>query len=250
MPVHLNINIDGVFKTADRIMDAVSSLILTLTGYLSSFILSFTIPRAFLAAWLIPIYICKLVLRMASATLYNFIHILTPAGWSRLSGCAEVYRSLGDTLAHAQLEGRYKFKQDEVFHVEKEGLGWMPSAPFGADTHEFDVCGASVRYIHLRASYSSILQDGRRSHRPVVFLHGNPSWSYTWRNVFPSLLERGHDVYAIDWLGHGRSDKILDTKSMSIELHIRTLVRFFEVTEVRDAILAAHDWGGYVLCLP
>jgi pimeloyl-ACP methyl ester carboxylesterase len=64
--------------------------------------------------------------------------------------------------------------------------------------------------------------------------------------VFPSLLEQGHDVYAIDWLGHGRSDKILRPQSITLELHIYTLVKFFEVTELENGIIAAHDWGGYV----
>jgi pimeloyl-ACP methyl ester carboxylesterase len=62
----------------------------------------------------------------------------------------------------------------------------MEGAPWAHDIHEFDVCGATVRYIHLRPSYSSVLQDGRRTHRPVVFLHGNLSWSYLWRNVISS----------------------------------------------------------------
>jgi len=63
--------------------------------------------------------------------------------------------------------------------------------------------------------------------------------------VFPSLLDSGHDVYAIDWLGHGRSDKILRPQAITFELHIRTLVKFFEVAELGNAIIAAHDWGGY-----
>ncbi|KAL4805417.1 Alpha/Beta hydrolase protein [Aspergillus unguis] len=227
-------------------MESVSTGILTLAGYLSSFILSFTISRLFLAAFLIPLYLYKLTLRMIPDLLRNWTYLLNPSGWAHLTKSTDDYRSKSDTIAHSQLDGGYTFRPNDILHIKKDTPGWMDSAPFAADTHEFQVCGATARYIHLRASYSSVLQDGRRTHRPIVFLHGNPSWSYMWRNVFPSLLERGHDVYAIDWLGHGRSDKILDKQAISFELHVRTLRTFFEVTDASGCILAAHDWGGTI----
>ncbi|KAL4782588.1 Alpha/Beta hydrolase protein [Aspergillus varians] len=249
MPLHVNIDTDRIVRIAVCNLEAVSTGVMAFAGYLSSLILYFTINRIFLAAILIPLYLYKVALSLLPSAIKNSLNLLTPCGWSRLAENAEEYREDSDALAHSQLDGSYRFEADEVFHVKKNSRGWMETAPWANDTHEFNVCGATVRYVHLRASYSRILQDGRRIHRPIVFLHGNPSWSYMWRNVFHPLLERGHDVYAIDWLGHGRSDKILCPEAITFELHIRTLVRFFEVTELQDAIIAAHDWGGCIaLC--
>lgn len=62
--------------------------------------------------------------------------------------------------------------------------------------------------------------------------------------VFPALVERGHEVYALDWLGHGRSDKIIRPEAITFELHMRTLQQFFESTGLENATLVAHDWGG------
>ncbi|KAL4884936.1 Alpha/Beta hydrolase protein [Aspergillus karnatakaensis] len=249
MPFHLNIDTERLFKSADRAFEVVSTTIMTLLAHLTSFTLSFTISRIALTAILLPLYLYKLMLSMLPSVIRNSFNVLTPGGWSSLVAQTDQYRSKSDTLAHEQLEGSYKFKPDEVFHVDRNSRGWMESVPWANDTEEFDVCGATVRYIHLKPSYSTVLQDGKKSHRPIVFLHGGISWSYMWRNVFPSLLEQGHEIYAIDWLGHGRSDKILRPDAITFELHICTLTRFFEVTELEDAIVAAHEWGGcVVLC--
>lgn len=183
MPFHINVQLDSILKSTACNMEAVSTGVMTVAGYLSSFLLSFTINRIFLAAILVPVYLSKVALCLIPSAIKNSINLVTPTGWSNLVRNSEHYRSRSDTLAHSQLDGSYKFEPDEVFHVEKDSSGWVKSAPWANDTHEFSVCGATVRYIHLRASYSSVLQDGRRTHRPIVFLHGNLSWSYLWRNV-------------------------------------------------------------------
>ncbi|KAL4942372.1 hypothetical protein BDV06DRAFT_235459 [Aspergillus oleicola] len=237
------------FKLADAAVDTIKTVIMSIIAYLSSFFLSFTVNRLFLTAILLPLYLYKIALSMLPHAFKNSIKLLTPNGWTALIKQTEQYRSKSDTLAQSQLEGTYRFKANEVFHIDRGSRGWIPSAPWANDTHEFTVCGATVRYIHLKPSYSSVLQDGKKVHRPIVFLHGSPSWSYLWRNVLPPLLEGGHDIYAIDWLGHGRSDKILDPQAITFELHVRTLQEFFNVSGVENAILAAHDWGGCIaLC--
>ena len=57
------------------------------------------------------------------------------------------------------------------------------------------------------------------------------------------LLEEGHELYALDWLGYGRSDKP-QRESITFELHMRTLSAFFNHVQLKDAMLVAHSWGG------
>lgn len=59
-------------------------------------------------------------------------------------------------------------------------------------------------------------------------------------------MSDGHEVYALDWLGHGASDKPTSAPLISFDLHIRTLVEFFERYDVRNCYIAAHDWGGFI----
>jgi pimeloyl-ACP methyl ester carboxylesterase len=57
------------------------------------------------------------------------------------------------------------------------------------------------------------------------------------------FLEEGHEIYALDWLGHGRSDKPR-RDSITFELHMRTLSAFFNQLQLENVIMVAHSWGG------
>lgn len=65
--------------------------------------------------------------------------------------------------------------------------------------------------------------------------------------VIPTLSERGLDVYALDWVGFGMSDKPLVAEEISFELHMRTLISLFERYDLSETHILAHDWGGWVL---
>ncbi|EAW13696.1 haloalkane dehalogenase family protein [Aspergillus clavatus NRRL 1] len=233
----------SLYRQIKGSVKAVIALTIMGSGYLSSVLLSSTIIRALLAYALLLPYLLKLAYKTLPTILWNAPKLVTP---NTLVRDTEQYRKRADAVAQAQLEGKHRFARDEVLRTERNGKGWMANMPWQDHTGEFTVCGATVRYVHLKPSYRSVAQDVKTTHRPIVFLHGNPSWSFMWRDVFPALLERGHEVYAVDWLGHGRSDKILRPEAITIELHTRTLMQFFEHTGVEDATLVAHDWGGCV----
>lgn len=64
--------------------------------------------------------------------------------------------------------------------------------------------------------------------------------------MIPKLLEDGHEVYALDWLGHGGSDKPMSASLISFELHMWTLMSCIDHFQLEGCCIAAHDWGGYV----
>jgi haloalkane dehalogenase len=75
---------------------------------------------------------------------------------------------------------------------------------------------------------------------PIVFLHGNPTSSYLWRNVIPRLESDGRCL-APDLIGMGASGK------PSIEYrfvdHARYLDAWFDALDLRRVTLVIHDWG-------
>jgi pimeloyl-ACP methyl ester carboxylesterase len=75
---------------------------------------------------------------------------------------------------------------------------------------------------------------------PIVFLHGNPEWSYSWRNVIPHLEPLGRCI-APDLIGFGRSDK------PEIEYRwvdrVRYVETFIEKMGLRNMIMVIHDQG-------
>ncbi len=80
---------------------------------------------------------------------------------------------------------------------------------------------------------------------PIVFLHGNPTSSYLWRNILPALSTRGRCI-APDLIGMGDSDKLPDSGPDRYRFteHREYLDGFLEALDVRShAVLVLHDWG-------
>jgi haloalkane dehalogenase len=80
---------------------------------------------------------------------------------------------------------------------------------------------------------------------PVVFLHGNPTSSYLWRNVLPHLQPLGRCI-APDLIGMGDSDKLPNSGPGSYRFveHRRYLDALLEALDVRERVtLVIHDWG-------
>jgi haloalkane dehalogenase len=77
---------------------------------------------------------------------------------------------------------------------------------------------------------------------PVVFLHGNPTWSYLWRNVIPLVAHRARCL-APDLAGMGQSAPIPGGAYRFVD-HARYLDAWFEHLGLGEVVLVGHDWGG------
>jgi haloalkane dehalogenase len=80
---------------------------------------------------------------------------------------------------------------------------------------------------------------------PIVFLHGNPTSSYLWRNVIPHVQDLGRCI-APDLIGMGDSDKLPNSgpNSYTFVEHRRYLDALLERLGVRErATFVLHDWG-------
>ncbi len=80
---------------------------------------------------------------------------------------------------------------------------------------------------------------------PIVFLHGNPTSSYLWRNIIPHLVDRGRCI-APDLIGMGDSDKLPESGPSSYRFvdHRRFLDGLLQKLGVADRVtFVIHDWG-------
>lgn len=80
---------------------------------------------------------------------------------------------------------------------------------------------------------------------PIVFLHGNPTSSYLWRNVIPHLEPLGRCV-APDLIGMGDSDKLESSgpDSYTFREHREYLDELLDRLSIdRNVVLVVHDWG-------
>ena len=75
---------------------------------------------------------------------------------------------------------------------------------------------------------------------PILFLHGDPTCSYLWRNVIPHLAPHGRCI-AVDLIGMGRSDKPdIDYNFFD---HVKYIEGFIEALGLKKITLVIHDWG-------
>jgi len=106
-------------------------------------------------------------------------------------------------------------------------------------TEEFARRGRDVTVNDARLHF---LDEGEGT--PVVLLHGNPTWSYLWRDVIEPLTQAGHRVLVPDLRGFGRSQPMGSPYDDLLEVRVADLVALLEVLDVGPVTLALHDWGG------
>lgn len=93
--------------------------------------------------------------------------------------------------------------------------------------------------------------DGWRYHyvdegkgEPLLFVHGNPTWSFYWRNLILGLRDE-YRCLAVDHIGCGLSDKPQEY-NYTLAQHIDNLVHLIEQRDLRNVTLLVHDWGGAI----
>lgn len=95
----------------------------------------------------------------------------------------------------------------------------------------------------LRVRY---VDEGPRDAPVVVFLHGNPSWMYIWRESIRSVTAAGYRAIAIDLVGMGLSDRPADMGDYSVDNHIVWTRTALDRIGVATCALVLHDWGGII----
>lgn len=109
----------------------------------------------------------------------------------------------------------------------------------------------SWRKLYPFASHYMTTTDGHQLHyldegsgRPVVMLHGNPTWSFMYRELIKAGKQAGFRCIVPDHLGCGLSDKPQDWP-YHLEQHIRNLEQLLDQElQLPEMDLVLHDWGG------
>ena len=78
---------------------------------------------------------------------------------------------------------------------------------------------------------------------PILLLHGEPTWSFLYRKLIPTLV-RGSRCIAPDYFGFGRSDKPTDRQWYSYDRHYTSIERLVRALDLRDLTVVVQDWGG------
>ncbi|TWU55315.1 alpha/beta fold hydrolase [Rubripirellula reticaptiva] len=102
-------------------------------------------------------------------------------------------------------------------------------------SHDFRVGDHTLRYL-----------DEGSGDDVILCIHGNPTWSFYWRNVI-QCFSSTHRVITVDHIGCGRSDKPpRDKFSYTMAAHRDNLVALIDHLNLQNVTLLAHDWGGAI----
>lgn len=111
-----------------------------------------------------------------------------------------------------------------------DSADWRPLYPF---------CSHYVTVGNVRLHY---VDEGQGE--PLLMVHGNPTWSFYWRNLIQAWRGK-YRVVVPDHIGCGLSDKPQDYP-YTLSQHIANLIALVEQLDLRNITLLAHDWGGAI----
>ncbi|WP_297507948.1 haloalkane dehalogenase [uncultured Caulobacter sp.] len=117
-----------------------------------------------------------------------------------------------------------------------EGLADWPYAPHYTEVRDAD--GATLRLHHV--------DEGPRDERPILLMHGEPSWAYLYRKVIADLVQRSRRAVAPDLVGFGRSDKPAKRTDYTYERHVAWMSDWLVQNDLKDIVLFCQDWGGLI----
>lgn len=132
-----------------------------------------------------------------------------------------------------KLPGLDAYAAEPALYLDTDfpGRNGMPTQ-FAYKKHKVNLNGVSVAYVEMGEGL------------PIVFVHGNPSYSYLWRNVMPHVSEQGRAI-ALDLPGFGNSDH--DFPDFTFAFAAQVFEDFVKELNLTEMVMVLHDWGGAVV---
>jgi haloalkane dehalogenase len=128
----------------------------------------------------------------------------------------------------------------ETLRTPDERFADLPDFAYAARYCEVDDAeGGQIRIAWV--------EDGPASADPILMLHGEPSWSFLYRRMIPTLTGAGYRVVCPDLVGFGRSDKPSRPEDHSYARHVEWVRALaFDVLNLTTVTLVGQDWGGLI----
>jgi pimeloyl-ACP methyl ester carboxylesterase len=117
---------------------------------------------------------------------------------------------------------------------------WKALYPFDSKFLEIPMSETSAEKVRMHY----IERGDPESNQTVLCVHGNPTWSFTYRRIVEEMKGQSR-VLAVDHIGCGLSDKP-QRYNYCLEQHVGNLARLIEQLDLRHITLVVHDWGGAI----
>src|SRR5258708_32955054 len=124
-----------------------------------------------------------------------------------------------------------------VLRTPDERFANLPSYPFTPNYVQVETKGIPALRMHY-------VEAGPADAPTVVLVHGQPTWSFLYRDVIRVLSDAGLRVIAPDHIGFGRSDKLTERTDYTFARHIDWLHGLITGLDLQEVTLVVQDWGG------
>ena len=95
----------------------------------------------------------------------------------------------------------------------------------------------------LRIHY---IDEGPKDGELILLMHGEPTWSYLYRHMFPILVEAGYRCIAPDLVGFGRSDKLSEISDYTYGKQVKWMTEWMKKVDLQEITLFCQDWGSLI----
>lgn len=143
------------------------------------------------------------------------------------------------------------FAQEDPFAIrryEPSALGACPSTwerPFEVDATLYPF--ASNCFQHELGLLHYVDEGPKNAEHVILFVHGNPNWSFMFHDAMQYMVEQGHRVVSLDQFGFGFSDapppEVYDYTPRRQSIILEELVVSLDLDNIT---LVVHDWGGMI----
>jgi haloalkane dehalogenase len=122
-----------------------------------------------------------------------------------------------------------------IIRTPEERFLSLPDYPFTPNYIELEN-GLRMHYV----------DEGPKGAKPILMMHGEPSWSYLYRFMIPICVKAGHRVIAPDLIGFGKSDKLTKVSDYSYANHVTWITQFIKAMNLNEITLVCQDWGSLI----
>src|ERR1700741_5080841 len=94
--------------------------------------------------------------------------------------------------------------------------------------------------LHVNGHSMAYVDEGNADARPVLLLHGNPTWGFLYRDFIQPLTEAGYRVLVPDWVGTGYSDHPRVDAALTLPHHIADLVSLLDQLQLHGFVIVGQ----------
>ena len=90
------------------------------------------------------------------------------------------------------------------------------------------------------------VDEGPKDAEVILLMHGEPVWSFLYRNMIPIFVKAGYRTLAPDLVGFGRSDKPTEQDDHTYRKHVEWMTKWMKLLDLQRITLACQDWGSLI----